>query len=493
MAKSLLKKYIADVWQEQHGESYRTIFNYFWPEFITALILSSLLHLVDSMFIASIKSTSAYATLGVTSTLLHFLTKIAEGLSVGTMILCGQYNGIADYKRVGRAAISGFWLTVLVGGIISIVLFIMAPSIYMWYQVPEKMIHIGARFLRLRAISVFLSFLFFACIGFLRGVKNTRLPMQLFMLGGLVFIVCDYLLIFGVAGFPRLKLYGSAIASIAQYTVMLIGVVWYILRHKENKLYVLDPIQSSDSFTARNILALSWPVMIDKAVLAGAKMWLAKLIGPMGKTALASFTVIKDMEQLAFVPAVACAQVITFLVSNDYGRHNWLAIKTNIKKILFCACIMVFTILMFFSLFPQIVIQFFDTKKVFGTFAAQAFPLLSILVFFDVLQLILAGALRGASDVKTVMLVRLTTCVLFFCPCSYILMQLPIATPLYKFVVVYGSFYLCNGIMSIIYIQRFRGHAWKYQASIKPSRIADDQDFKGRDSQTRENVPHSHP
>lgn len=493
MSKPLFQSYLAGIRDMQHGESYETIFKYFWPEFITALILSSILHLIDASFIAHIKSTSMYATLGVTSTLIHFITKIAEGLSVGTTILCGKYNGKSDYRQLGIAAKSGIALTLLMGAVISTLLFFAAPSIYGWYQVPPKMMGMGIKFLRLRSISIFLMFIFFACIGYLRGVKNTRVPMALFVMGGVVFVIADYIFIFGAFGIPSMKLYGSALASIIQYVVMLSGALWYIFVSPTTSPAYMQhaaPLPTA----ARSILSLSWPVMVDKAVLAGAKMWLAMLIGPMGKTALASFAVIKDMEQLAFVPAIACAQVITFLVSNDFGKGDWLAIKNNIKRIILIASVMVFSILLLFSYKPHLVIALFDTKKVFGSFAAQAFPLLSVLVFFDLLQLILAGALRGASDVKTVMMVRLITCIVIFCPSSYLLAHVPIQSQIYKFVIVYGSFYVSNGIMSLIYIQRFRGHAWKQndnkRSDIKPSRIADDQDYQGRGSQTSKDVQH---
>ncbi len=72
------------------GESYRTIFRYFLPEFVTALILSSVLVCVDAAFIAHLKSTSLYAMQGVLGTWLHFLIKVTEGLSVGTVIVCGK-------------------------------------------------------------------------------------------------------------------------------------------------------------------------------------------------------------------------------------------------------------------------------------------------------------------------------------------------------------------------------------------------------------------
>jgi Na+-driven multidrug efflux pump len=211
----------------------------------------------------------------------------------------------------------------------------------------------------------------------------------------------------------------------------------------------------------KDVLIFSWPVMLDKATLAAAKMVLGALIAPMGKYALASFAVIKDMEQLAFVPAIAFAQVITLLVSNAYGKKDWNGIKGTIRKVLFLTSLCVMAILILFSLFPVQIIQIFDTKGAFTSFAAVIFPLLSVLVFFDLLQLILAGALRGAGDVRTVMWVRLAVFVGYFIPVSYGISLLPLESVLLKFFLLYAAFYVGNGLMGIMYILRFRGDAWK--------------------------------
>ena len=82
-------------------------------------------------------------------------------------------------------------------------------------------------------------------------------------------------------------------------------------------------------------------------------------------------------------------------------------------------------------------------------------------MFFDLLQLVLSGALRGAGNVKLVMTVRLLVCGFYFLPVSYILSQLAIEDTTLKLVLIYGSFYIGNALMSIVYINRFRGEDWK--------------------------------
>ena len=200
MKKGLLSSYIFGITDSQNGKSYERIIRYFIPEFITALVLYSFLKLLDAAWIAHLKSTSMYATLGVTNTLLHFIIKVAEGLSVGTIVLTGCYNGIEKFKEAGRSLVDAFWTTVFLGLTISGGLYFGAPYIYAWYGVPVDMIAMGVPFLRLRALSILFMFVYFALIGFLRGIKNTKAPMSIFMIGALVFIFFDYALIFGKFG-----------------------------------------------------------------------------------------------------------------------------------------------------------------------------------------------------------------------------------------------------------------------------------------------------
>ena len=125
---------------------------------------------------------------------------------------------------------------------------------------------------------------------------------------------------------------------------------------------------------------------------------------------------------------------------------------------------MTFAILLVLSIGAEFFVGLFDKNGDFSWLAAKAFPLLSVLVFFDVLQLTLAGAMRGASNVRTVMMTRLLVSIGYFVPVSWMLSKIPIQNQVLKFVLIYGSFYIGNALMSVVYINRFRGEEWKKQA-----------------------------
>ena len=462
MKKNLFASYLGGIKDTENGERYSTILYYFLPEFISALLLYSLPIFIDSYFIGQLKSTPMYATLGSTNNLLHFIIKLAESCMVVMVIIGGNLNGMQCYKKVGIAARDIFWSTVFIGLFFTGLLYFGAPLIISWYETPFEMRSLSISFLRLRAVSIFFTFAYMALIGFLRSIKNARVPMLIFIIGTLVFIGTDYICIFGYYGIPPMALYGSAIASILQAFTMFVLAALYSSYHKDCRQYSLSLFKGIADFSyIKKLIALSWPVILDKATMAWAYIWLCKMINPMGARCIASFCVIKDMERFAFLPAIAFAQVLTFLVSNDSGAQQWDAIKSNLKKICFLASGMVFSILIVFSLYPASIIRFFDKTGDFTSLAAHAFPILSVLVFFDLIQLLLSGALRGAGNVKIVMYMRLLVCFGYFIPLSYLLSHMQMHDETLKFILVYGSFYFGNAIMSIAYINRLRGEEWK--------------------------------
>ena len=462
MAKNFISRYLHEIYHDEKGEKYSTLLHYFFPEFITNFLLYAMPFWLDAAFIGSLASVHTYATLGVTNSFLHLIIKVGEALSVGTIVISGQFNGKNSFENVGRTIRDAFWLTTIIGILFGGALFFGAHTIYQWYGVSEEIVALGVPFLRLRAVGVLCMFIYLALVGFLRGIKNTRTPMKIFIFGSTLFVFFDYVLIFGKWGFPAMGLQGSAIATIIQYGSMMTIALCYVLFNKKNLKYSIKLFSAlTDISYVKHLISVSWPVMLDKAIMAWAYVWLGKMVATMGTNGIAAACVVKDMERFAFLPALAFAQVITFLVSNDVGIKNWDGVKINIKKIIILASGMVSIILGFFIYKREYIITIFDKKGDFTELAMQAFPLLSIFIIFDLIQLILSGALRGAGNVRIVMIVRFVTCFCYFVPLSYVLSKTTFNNETVKLVLLYGSFYFGNALMSIWYIKRFRSEHWK--------------------------------
>jgi multidrug resistance protein, MATE family len=463
MKESLLAGFWKDTFHNKHAESYSNIiFKYFLPEYVTALVLYSALNFLDAYYIGFLYSTSAHSAQSATNTLLHWFVKVGEAFSIGTVVICGMYNGAEKYKDAGRALFDTFWITTLCGLFISLVLFFGAPWIYSFMGTEDSITQKAIPFLRIKSVMLFFMYTYFAFVGFLRGIKNTRTPMNIFAIGAVLFVFFDYALIFGKFGLPELKLKGSATASLIQYVSMNILVMAVVLFNEEYKKYSLSLLRHGFNWgNIKRFVALSWPVMLDKSSIAIAYIWISKMTGPMGKVAVSSFGAIKELERVGFLPAIAFAQIVTFLASNDFGAKRYERVKPNIKRAIFLALIFVASILFIFSLNPKFIIKLFDRKNVFADFASKAFPLISIFVFFDVVQLILSGALRGIGQIQTVMWTRIFVVFCYFIPCSYLVANYSGLSWQVKFLTIYVMFYIGSGFMSYIFIRKFRSNSWK--------------------------------
>lgn len=444
------------------GDSFKDIFMFWLPELVSNATLFCLPPLIDAYIVSNLKSNNLYGAMGLTITLLHFLIKLSETIPVAAMALIGRYNGAKEYDECGKYFGATFWTACLLGLAQFVIIFMGAGTIFYLIGVPQKMIAAGVPFLKLKSLGAFLIFVVAALVGFMRAVKNTTFPMILNFIGILLFIVIDYVLVLGKFGFPQMGLTGSAIATIVQYGLMaLIGLI-FILRNPEYNKYFKDVIVYIFDFKrVKHVLNLSWPVMIDKGALALSYVWLAAVIAPLGKYAIVTFDVVKNLERFAFLPAIAGAQIITFLVSNRLGARDPKGATANMKKILIFVGLVEVVTLIVFSIYSGYMASFFDPKCKFYSMVGLTFPLISLLVVFDFIQLILAGALRGAGDVKYVMWGRFLSCALFFVPFSYILSILPIKSLLIKFTIIYGSFYANSAMMGLIFLYRIRSHKWE--------------------------------
>ncbi len=450
--------------KEEFGTSYQKILKYFYPEFITALIIYSLPQFIDFYFICHLKQTNLYAISGIVENFLTMFTKSAEGLLIGTVVISGYFNGLHEYKKAGQSFVDAFWTTITTGFCVSLLLYFGVSAFYRFNNFTPEMVQLGTPYLQIKAVGVFFLFFYFALVGFFRAVKNTFTPMVVFAIGSSVFVLCDYLLIYGSFGFPRLGLLGSAVSYLIQYIVMSVLMLVYLayaVKYKKYDISFVSHCCNKDRII--KFLYISFPVVLDKISIAFAYVWLASCISQSGTNASAAFSMLKQMERLAFIPAIAFSQIITFLVSNDLGNGKWDDIFANIKRVVYIASIMVGVILVVGSIWPTFFASMYGCAPEICYLVAIVFPPLSILVMFDLLQLILSGALRGAGDVQTVMKTRIAVIAGYFIPITYVISFLNLQDVGTKMLVTYAAFLIGNGLMSIVYIIRLRQSHFKKQ------------------------------
>lgn len=447
--------------QNQKTLSLWKIIQYWAPEAASAACIVFLPIIVDLLFVAKLNSTQTYSAIGMSSNLIHSLIKLSEAISISGIATMGRYNGASKFHECGKTFFDSLAASGILGVIQFLVVGMSAGPFMRWIEAPDAVRYMAVPFIKIQAMAIFFAFTYMAFIGFFKAIKDTRTPFIINILGIILFLFLDYSLIFGKFGFPAVGYLGSAIASTTRYFFMTtLCIILLISRKQYSKYFNFEPIVIHPK-NVFSLVKMSLPIMADKTALTFSYIWLAKMIAPLGVCAIASIDSVKNIERLSYIPAMAFAQIITFIVSNNLGTGEFKTAQRNILKILFLSFLCTYTCLIIACYKSAWLLSFLDPKRNFSASACIILKNICPMIFFDLIQMTLAGALRGAGDVKTVMMTRFFACSFVFMPISYLIRKFANFGLETKITMIYGSLYLSTMVMAIVFLMRIRGTAWR--------------------------------
>ena len=138
-------------------------------------------------------------------------------LSFGTTTLVGYHHGAHDLRACGETYLHAISVALLGGMGVACAGLLFATPLYSLMGAASNIVDEGVPYFRIYIASAPFTFIFFASVGFFRGIQNTRTPMIIAFLITGTHLMLDYGLIYGNFGLPRLGIRGAAVAaSIAQ-------------------------------------------------------------------------------------------------------------------------------------------------------------------------------------------------------------------------------------------------------------------------------------
>jgi putative MATE family efflux protein len=170
------------------------------------------------------------AARAIASSLIGGIYWIFAFLVFGTTTLVGFHRGKNEPEVCGEICVHALFLAIVGGVAVALVGYFFAPRLYLWMGAGPRVLEQGVGYFRIAIVGTPFTFLFFSCIGFLRGVEDTRTPMLIAFAANGLNIVLDYVLIYGGFGAPAFGLTGAAMARLASQTMagsICVGVVFF--------------------------------------------------------------------------------------------------------------------------------------------------------------------------------------------------------------------------------------------------------------------------
>jgi len=398
-APPLTRRAWHDWWRAESG--YREVLRLAWPLFLS-YGSSTILQFTDRIFLTWF-SPEAMAATAPAGMLAFTIQALFIGLVGYTATFVAQYTGAGK----PRQAVAAVWQALYLALAAALLLLPLAPESGPIFRLADHPPAIQAMERSYFTIFVYGAFPFIAgsaVSAYFIGRGKTQVLLWTNLAGVIVNIVLDYLLIFGVWDFPRMGVSGAALASVlAQCVTFLAGLIIF-LRETRFSAWRLD------FNLGRRLLRFGSPSGLQFMLDIMGWTFFLLLVGRLGMAELGATNLAFQINSFAFFPMLGIAMATTTLVGQGLGRNRpdladravWSSIHLGL---LFTAAMAVL-----FVAIPGVLIAPFGARANPAEFAPVGEMSVVILRFvaayclFDVGNLVLSSALKGAGDTLFVML-----------------------------------------------------------------------------------------
>lgn len=309
-----------------------------------------------------------------------------------------QAVGARDHEAVARGVQRGVMLAVIVAVIVSLLL-LPGESILGALNQPADVVPSTAEYARRRVFGVLPFFLFTVFRQTLQAMGPVRPILWAALIANCVNIFCNWLLIFGNLGAPKLGVIGSGYATAIAMWVMMVAVLiigWPHLRtaltpwRKEALMWA--PIQ--------RLLFIGAPIGIQWFFESFAFGLTALFMGWMGTVSLAGHEIALNMASLTYMVPLGFSGAAAAIVGRAVGRGDIDAAKRDAMTAIACSVGVMCISAMGFVFAPEWLARRYTDEAATLRVAVSLIPLAGAFQLFDGAQAVTSGVLRGTGDTR---------------------------------------------------------------------------------------------
>jgi putative MATE family efflux protein len=239
----------------------------------------------------------------------------------------------------------------------------------------------------------------------LRATGDTRTPMWATAVMNVFNILANWVLIYGIGPFPRMEVAGVALASGLSYVISACIVMWKLTR--KNPVFFIT--RSDMTQIARDILhtilRIAGPNMAEMVLMRAGGLTYIWIVTSLGTVSLAAHYMAIRVESFAFMPAFGLAMAVPPLVGQALGAGKpemaILAVRRTVKAGVYGMIVLGFL----FILVPGVFVRIFSPEPDVYFIASIVVQISALELIGVTLNMIYGGAMRGAGDTVSPMIV----------------------------------------------------------------------------------------
>lgn len=404
---------------DKYGKNYSSLLKLALPIIIGQLggIITGL---ADTIMVGQ-HSTQELAASSFVNNVLNTFIIFGTGFSFALTPLVGE-NLARNKKYVVSAWLkNGIVANFILSLIITLILVVIYFNVGRMGQ-PEELMPLIRPYFLVSMVSIIFVMLANSFRQFVEGITDPSVSMWILLSGNLMNIIGNYILIYGKCGMPEMGLIGAGYSTLFSRIFMLAMFVLVFLLRPSYKVYRQGFIRM---WVLPNRLAritkLGVPIALQQGLEAATFSLTAIMVGWLGSLELAAHQVVIAISTISFTTYLGLGSATAIRTSYFKGARDWKQVrKTTVAGIHLGIVVSTITCLALFIFRNEISFVFSDDVAV-SRIVVLLLPILMLYQYIDGAQIVLANALRGLSDVKSIMWISFVTNFLIAIPAGYLL------------------------------------------------------------------------
>jgi len=417
--------------------------------------LNTLLGVADTLMISHLVGSEALAAVGFANQIVFTLIFIFSSFNTGATAMISRAYGEEDYSKLNRIAGQTVSINLIIGITITIFASIFAKQIFSIFDMSEQVLNLALTYFYAIMYGTIFMFLSFSYAAICRGSGNTITPMVITGIANILNIIGNYVLITGYGPFPEMGIAGAAWStSISRIIAMILYT--YILFIKNGRVKIKVKYMKITRNILKPLWKLSYPGAIEQGLMQTSFVIVGIIVSKLETNSEAAFRILLNIESISFMPAVGLSIAAATLVGKALGEKDVeKAVNTGYTAAILGVLWGVFMGLIFFT-FPKQLLGKFTPEMDIILLSLTTMYFMGLNQPFLNFMIVMSGALRGAGDTRSVMIITALRLWTLFIPLSYLF----ILTLEQGVVGVWYGEMISFIVFNIIIFMRFRSRKW---------------------------------
>jgi putative MATE family efflux protein len=371
-----------------------------WPS-ATEAFLISIIGAVDMMMVGRLGE-SAIAAVGITNQPKFILLSMLFALNVGTTVVISRRRGEKNYQALKDVMRHSLIMSFVISLAFSLIGIIFAKELLFIAGASSDYLATSINYLRVIMIGNFFLGMSMNINAAQRGVGNTFIAMKTNLTANIVNVILNFLLINGIWIFPRLEVLGAGIATTIGNFVMFV-IAFRSILDKESLLY--QSFKESFEYSkeiVNSLIKLGKPALTEQIFIRIGFLLYARAVADLGTTAFATHQLVMNVMVISFAIGDGLSTANSALIGQSLGskRPDVAMGYGKITQRIGLTLAIIFSTLL--ALNRRNVLSLFTSDANIIELGGPLIIILSLIILFQIVQVIVVGALRGAGDVKFV-------------------------------------------------------------------------------------------